>query len=121
VAQVWEEVARHHVLVASADRQIPFHFEQIGSWWSGDAQIDVVGVNRSERRVLFGEAKWTREPASEGVLEKLIDRGNRWLGGDSGWEVHYALFAREFGRVRVMAGQEPGFHFFQPTDIVPSG
>ena len=43
-------------LVASADRVIPFHFEEIGSWWSGDAQIDVVGVNRAERRVLFGEA-----------------------------------------------------------------
>jgi len=106
------------VLVASADRVIPFHFEEIGSWWSGDAQIDVVGVNRAERRVLFGEAKWTREPMTEGVLEKLIDRGNRWLGGDTGWDVHYALFAREFGQVRESTGQEPGFYFFRPEDVL---
>jgi AAA+ ATPase superfamily predicted ATPase len=118
VAPIWEEIARHHVLVASADRVIPFQFEEIGSWWSGDAQIDVVGVNRMERRVLFGEAKWTREPMTEGVLERLIDRGNRWLGGDSGWDVHYALFAREFGQVRESAGQEPGFYFFTPADIL---
>jgi AAA+ ATPase superfamily predicted ATPase len=118
VAPIWEEVARHHVLVASADRVIPFHFEEIGSWWSGDAQIDVVGVNRAERRVLFGEAKWTREPMTESVLEKLIDRGNRWLGGDTGWDVHYALFAREFGQVRESAGQEPGFYFFRPEDVL---
>ncbi|MDQ1300834.1 MAG: hypothetical protein QG637_754 [Chloroflexota bacterium] len=39
VALTWEAVARHHLLVASADRVIPFHFEGIGSWWSGDAQI----------------------------------------------------------------------------------
>lgn len=118
VAPIWEEVARRHMLVASADRVIPFHFEEIGSWWSGDAQIDVIGVNRAERRVLFGEAKWTREPMTEGVLEKLIDRGNRWLGGDTGWDVHYALFAREFGQVRESAGQELGFYFFKPEDVL---
>lgn len=118
VAPVWEEVARQHLLVASADRTIPFHFEEIGSWWSGDAQIDVVGVNRAERRVLFGEAKWTREPMTEKVLETLIDRGNRWLGGDTGWDVYYAFFAREFGQVRATAGQEPGFYFFTPAEIL---
>ena len=117
VAPIWEEGARHHALVASADGVIPFHFEEIGSWWTGDAQIDIVGVNRSEHRVLFGEAKWAREPMTEGVLEKLIDRGNRWLGGDSGRAVHYALYAREFGQVRESAGQEPGFYFFRPEDI----
>ena len=118
VAPVWEEIARRHILVASADGTIPLHFEEIGSWWSGDAQIDVVGVNRTERRVLFGEAKWTREPITEGVLDKLIDRGNRWLGGDTGWVVHYALFAREFGQVRESIGQEPGFYFFTARDIL---
>jgi hypothetical protein len=121
VAPIWEEIARHHVLVASADRVIPFHFEEIGSWWSGDAQIDVVGVNRSERRVLFGEAKWTREPVTESVLDRLIDRGNRWLEGDTGWDVHYALFAREFGQVQALAGQEPGFYFFRPEDVLQVG
>jgi AAA+ ATPase superfamily predicted ATPase len=118
VAPVWEEVARRHLLLASAEDAIPIRFEEIGSWWSSRAQIDVVGVNRAERRVLFGEAKWTREPLTEGVLDTLIDRGNHWLGGDTGWDVHYALFGREFGQVREQAGQEPGFYFFTPADIV---
>lgn len=71
--------------------------------------------------MLFGEAKWTREPVTESVLDKLIDRGNRWLGGDTGWDVHYALFAREFGQARAMAGQEPGFYFFRPDDALQVG
>jgi AAA+ ATPase superfamily predicted ATPase len=134
VAPVWEEVARRHLLVASGEGTIPIRFEEIGSWWSGGAQTcterseraDVVGVNRAERRVLFGEAKWTREPLTESVLDTLIDRSSRWLGGDTGWGVHYALFGREFGQVcgersRTVwerAGQEPGIYFFTPTDIV---
>lgn len=118
VAPVWEEIARQHVLVASADGTIPIRFDEIGSWWSGDAQIDVVGINRVERRVLLAEAKWTREPATEQTLERLIDRGNRWLGGDRGWDVHYALFALEYGQFRESASQEPGFYFFKPADIL---
>lgn len=55
---------------------------------------------------------------TEKVLETLIDRGNRWLGGDTGWDVYYALFAREFGQVRATAGGEPGFYFFTPTEIL---
>ena len=55
---------------------------------------------------------------TERVVETLIDRGNRWLGGDTGWDVHYALFAREFGQVRESAGREPGFYFFTPADIL---
>ncbi len=55
---------------------------------------------------------------TEGVLGKLIERGNRWLGGDTGRDAHYALFAREFGQVRESVGQEPGFYFFRPEDVL---
>ena len=51
-----------------------------------------------------------REPMTEGVSKKLIDRGNRWQGGDTGWDVHHAVFAREFGQVYESAGQEPGLY-----------
>ena len=43
--------------------------------------------------------------------------GARWPGGDTGWDVHYALFAREFSQVTETAGQEPGFYFFTPEDV----
>jgi hypothetical protein len=32
--------------------------------------------------------------------------------------VHYALYGREFGPVREVAGQEPGFYFFGPEELV---
>lgn len=118
VAPVWEEVARRHLLVASAEGLIPIHFEEIGSWWSTQAQIDVVGVNRTERRVCFGEVKWTRTPVTESTLDALIDKSIRWLDGDTGWDVHYALFARDFGQVRERAAGDPETHFFTPADIL---
>ena len=118
VAPVWEEVARQHLLIASADGIIPVRFEEIGSWWSAQAQIDVVGVNRAERRVCFGEVKWTRAPVTKSALDALIDKSIHWLGGDTGWDVHYALFARSFGQMREQAAGDPGIHFFTPADIL---
>lgn len=56
---------------------------------------------------------------TESALDKLIDRGAHWLG-DTGWDVHYALFAREFGQVIETVEQEPGFYFFTPEDVTPA-
>lgn len=58
-----------------------------------------------------------KETGTESALDKLIDRGARWLGGDAGWDVHYALFAREFGQVIESAGQKPDFYFFTSEDV----
>lgn len=66
-------------------------------------------------------AFFPRYTAEQLVETYAVLRGNRWLGGDTGWDVHYALFAREFGQVRESAGKEPGFYFFQPEDVLQIG
>jgi hypothetical protein len=55
---VWEDMARASLLMASGQGRLPFAVQDIGSWWSARAQVDVVGVNRHTRQVLFGEARW---------------------------------------------------------------
>ena len=81
---------------------------------------DLCAQDRAHMVVLYGRRRIGKSALlfEWKVLERLIDRGNRWLGGDTGWDVHYALFAREFGQVRATASQEPGFYFFTPADIL---
>jgi AAA+ ATPase superfamily predicted ATPase len=118
VAPVWEEIARAHLYTVSARGEIPIQIEEVGSWWSRDAQIDLVAVNRAERRVVLGEAKWQRATVTEADLERLVNRGLRWLDGDTYWDVHYAFFAREFGRVSDSAASDPRVHLYTPEDVV---
>jgi AAA+ ATPase superfamily predicted ATPase len=119
VAPVWEQIARTHLQVASGQAVFPFHVHEVGSWWTRGVQIDIVAVNRQERRVIFGEAKWTRSRLTEQHLEALIERGNHWLAGDTArWDVHYALFGLDFGRVRELAESEKNIHCFTPQDVV---
>ena len=118
VAPVWEEIARAHLYTASARGEIPILIEEAGSWWSRHTQIDLVAVNRAERRVVFGEAKWQRATVTEADLDRLVNRGLRWLDGDTYWDVHYAFFAREFGRVSDSAASDPRVHLYTPEDVV---
>jgi len=94
VAPVWEEVARTFLFQASARGDIKIEIEEMGSWWSRQAQIDVVAVNRAQRRVVLGEAKWQRAAVNQADLDRLINRGLKWLDGDTYWDVTYAFFVR---------------------------
>jgi AAA+ ATPase superfamily predicted ATPase len=119
VAPVWETVAQRHLLVASGRGPIPFPVQEVGSWWARGAQIDVVGVNRTERRVIFGEARWRTSRVTSADLDALVEKGLLWLRGDtSRWDVHYAFFARGFGQVQVEGVEEQLVHLFTPEDVI---
>jgi AAA+ ATPase superfamily predicted ATPase len=119
VAPVWETIARQHLLVASGRGQIPFPVQEVGTWWTRGAQVDVVGVNRTERRVVFGEARWRTMPVTSADLDALVEKGLLWLRGDtSRWDVHYAFFARGFGQVQAEGVDEGTVHLFTPDAVV---
>ncbi len=122
VAPVWEEIARQHLLTASGNGQIPFPVQEIGSWWTGGAQIDVVGVNRQNHQVVFGEARWRSSNVTTKDLEILMEKGQEWLKGDTArWEVHYALFAKSVGQVAVEEMDDDSIYVFTPEDITSLG
>ena len=115
VAPVWERIAREHLYLVGAQRGLPFTLDEVGSWWSQGTQIDIVGVNRAQRRVVIGEARWRREPFGESDLKALMARANRWSGGDPSWEITYAVFARNLGDgVREIAADEEEVLAFTP-------
>jgi len=96
-----------------------FAVQEVGSWWTQGAQVDVVGVNRSERRVVFGEARWRSTPVTTRDLDALVEKGLLWLRGDSSrWDVHYAFFARGFGQMTATSGDDDAVHLFTAQDVI---
>lgn len=94
VAPIWERIAGWHLLRCARQGGLP-PVTEVGSWWSGQAQIDVVGVDRHSRSAVLGETCWRRDPSTRRDLEGLVERGQRWLQGtDAHWDVHYAIYAR---------------------------
>lgn len=87
------EEARTAPYQFAARHLIPFWPEEVGSWWSAKAQIDVVAVQRERRSVLVGEARWRRQPMNLADLETLQTKARQWLGDERGWDLWFALFS----------------------------
>jgi AAA+ ATPase superfamily predicted ATPase len=119
VAPVWEHIARWHLLSRARQEGLP-PVAEVGSWWSRQAQIDVVGVDRHSRSVVFGEARWRQEPCTRRDLERLMEQGQRWLrGSDAHWDVHYAIYARNLAPgLQALGEGERNVHLFTPTEVV---
>ena len=90
----FEELCREW-LNEKADRgELPYSLDRVGSHWSKESQIDVVGVNWRTKQILFGECKWGRQPVGRKVTDKLIVQSAKALPAKGVWQQNYILFSR---------------------------
>ena len=96
----WEELCREwllragHRLAARLNAGGDVLVDQVGSVWTRDVQIDVVGMNRMTRTMLLGECKWGASAAGRQVLTDLLARAPKVVPRTGTWTIHFAGFAR---------------------------
>ena len=92
----WEEICREWVLRASAEGQLPFLVDQVGSIWQHrQYQIDVAGINTREKTLLLGECKWLQTPAGRGTLSALLEKTAQAVPSNGKWQVMLMGFSRQ--------------------------
>ena len=91
----FEELCRDWVGDVAEMGELPFLPERIGSFWSRQAQVDVVAINWRSKEIMLGECKWGQKPVGRDVLQTLIKKTDKVLPGSTTWQVHYAFFARQ--------------------------
>ncbi|GAB7021058.1 ATP-binding protein [Halostagnicola bangensis] len=81
---VWEMIRRGDVE----------HYSEVGRWWYGEAEIDIVGLAPADDRILLAECKWTGEPVGRGLVEELRTKADsvRWGPGDR--SERFAVFSK---------------------------
>jgi hypothetical protein len=90
VGLVFEEVCRD--IVRRHPEAFGGPWERVGSWWSGEAEVDVVAVDAKRKALLLGECQWTRERMGADVPAALEEK--RQLLGKGWAHVGYALFSK---------------------------
>lgn len=70
---------------------LPMKFEKIGSWWKGEAEIDLVAVNEKTDEILFGEIKYTTRKMGVKVLTDLKKKAREVMWGSKERKEHYLL------------------------------
>ena len=90
----FEELCREWVGISADMDALPFLPERVGSYWSKQAQVDVLAINWRTKDILLGECKWGQKAVGREVVQTLVDKTEKILPGQVKWQVHYAFFAR---------------------------
>ncbi|OGH71922.1 MAG: ATPase [Candidatus Magasanikbacteria bacterium RIFCSPLOWO2_12_FULL_43_12] len=90
-AQVYERVAVE-LMIAWQDKI--FAFERVGRYWNSNLEIDIVGFSSSEKKIIFGECKWSEKPVGTNIYEELKKKAAKveWKRGDR--KEYYILFSK---------------------------
>ncbi len=94
-SHTWEELCREWTLRAGVRNILPFTADQVGSSWTRQAQVDVVGINSMEKSIFLGECKWQDRSVSRSVLRQLVAKTGEIVPKQGRWQVYYLGFARD--------------------------
>lgn len=112
VGFAYEEIALDYV------KTVPGFSDYIfGRWWDKEEEIDIVGLDISRDRIIFGEVKWRdlSEKNARQVLNKLIEKSINVKWGNNP-EKKYLLVGKKIeGKKRLI---EDGYFVIELVDII---
>ncbi|AOW80029.1 putative ATPase (AAA+ superfamily) [Halodesulfurarchaeum formicicum] len=79
VSWAFEDIARELLWAAIRTGELN-QYAEIGPWWYGGEEIDLVGLAPGSERILFTEVKWTTDPVGMDLVESLRGKTDavRW-------------------------------------------
>jgi len=69
-------------------------YSEVGRWWYGEEEIDIVGLAPSDDRILFAECKWTAEPIGEALVDSLQAKATKVRWGSEDLTEEFVLFSK---------------------------
>ncbi|ELZ05248.1 ATP-binding protein [Natrialba asiatica] len=95
VATTFEDVCREAVWAAiRRDEHELGPYSEVGRWWYGEDEIDIVGLAPDDDRVLLAECKWTTEPVGYSLATTLQDNAEQVRWGPNARDEEFALFSK---------------------------
>ncbi|WP_348611698.1 ATP-binding protein [Halobaculum rarum] len=81
---VWEKIRRGELAP----------YSEVGRWWYGEHEIDIVGLAPDDDRILLAECKWTSDPVGHSVASQLREKAPHVRWGPETREEEFALFSK---------------------------
>ncbi|RQG89578.1 ATP-binding protein [Natrarchaeobius chitinivorans] len=69
-------------------------YSEVGRWWYGEDEIDIVGLAPADNRILLAECKWTSDPVGYGLVDDLREKAENVRWGPGNRSERFALFSR---------------------------
>lgn len=93
VATTFEAVCREAIWEAIRRSDLE-PYSEVGRWWYGEHEIDIVGLAPDDDRILLAECKWTADPVGYGLAEALRTKTEHVRWGSDERDERFALFSK---------------------------
>jgi AAA+ ATPase superfamily predicted ATPase len=93
VAPTFEDICQEVVWEAVRQSELG-PYSEVGRWWYGGDEVDIVGLAPDDDRLLLGECKWTNERVGHGLVSQLRDTAERVQWGPETRDEAFALFSK---------------------------
>jgi AAA+ ATPase superfamily predicted ATPase len=93
VASTFEDVCQE-VVWAAVRRADLGPYSEVGRWWYGEDEVDIVALAPNEDRLLLAECKWTADPVGHSLVSQLREKAERVRWGPGTRDEEFAVFSR---------------------------
>lgn len=116
VSEVYENVARE---ILKLHENIIFDFDKIGKWWDKNEEIDIVALSEKEKKILFGEVKWTNKPVGVNIYYDLKRKSKLVDWNKDNRKEYYCLFSKNgfTEEMKYISKKENVFLFYKDNLI----
>lgn len=94
---IFEDMCKQYLYKQNLQNLLPFKLHQLGRWWGNhsvlhrEIEIDIVGINDEQKKVLFGECKFRNELLEKSVMDDLIEHSTIFSRYS---DKYYVLFSK---------------------------
>jgi AAA+ ATPase superfamily predicted ATPase len=117
IGKKFEEISREFLYEMNLKGALPFRFSNIGTWWEKDKEIDIVALNKEEKKILFCEVKWQdiNKNEAEKIFENLKEKAEEVKWFNKARKEYFCLIAKEIKDKKDL--QEKGYLVFDLKDF----
>ena len=93
IAYIYEDICIEKMWQLNAEGVWDCHFDQVGRWWNGNAEIDIVAIDKSGNNIIFGECKYWNRKVGIDVLNELELKAEQVNWNNGSRRDHFVLFS----------------------------
>lgn len=105
---IFEEMCKQYMQQQNRLGNLPFKIQKMGRWWGNSSvhkremELDIFGINDTEKKAIFGECKFRTEPIGQEILDKLVDQAQIFRQYPT---KYYILFSKAGFKENVRAAE----------------
>ena len=92
-------------------------YSEVGRWWYGGDEVDVVALAPDDDRILLAECKWTTDPVGHGLVDDLRAKADRVRWGPDDRTERLALFSKSGFVDGLEADLDDGWSLYDMDDL----